>query len=1365
MTKIKEVIEIKSSYSAQVDLKKEFNNRSLKKERMAQYKPIKSHRKAFEIIAEGAYLKDSKRCYILSGSYGTGKSHLCLMASNYFESQSDTEEMREFFKNYSESEENEEGKKAELLKTIRKQGRYLVSICDYGKNSFETYVLKAIMESLKRENINENELDSYYNQAVNKITEWENSNNNYFFKQLKDNLENNNKSWTVNKLKKELSIFNTEAIKLFKEIHKDITTVDYQYDKDNYTEIITEIAKSKIINEKFAGMVIIFDEFDYQLKGKRFDLDEFQKFAQMCAASFTNNFPIIFVATTHKSFASYKSVYNAQDFLTVNDRIKEIQLQTEGIEEIISAIVNPKKDSDIWNNQIRPNVSTFNKLANKTESIKIFEWLPAPKVRKRIIENIFPMHPMATYALLKLASDLGSNNRSVFTFFANQNNEIGSYDWFVKKNDIKNTHNRLQFYTVDLLFDYFKDKMDSNNEELRGVVRDYIRDFESSAKELNIIRSTEINNNLNLLIYDQILRTMIIFELIGLPINKNNLIFGLNLEINNQESELIDSLNVLIEKKVIYFNDTNNSYEFKKSDSLDISRILKEYKENTNNIPSNIIEVLQQVIKNDDTKKLSKLFKNEFFLVPESYNFDFKEDKRLLREYATIKDMEGSNYFNDLIKKMKSETSYDKSYEGISVHVFCETEDDIKKAKNLVRSNDYNEIIIGIPTEEIPIYDDVFSLKAVFSIDTNDFSTQDIAMLKEYKRKYVRSLSDKINKYINSRHLIYYGKNGTELTDRVNQNDTAAKIIMGKKYEEKKNKINHEDINKIHEFKEKQNTSLKEAVEKLLDISSPIIFRKDYAADRGDIRYIRDVLFSKGVIKERQSVNNKVICDIERNTNMYRDVLPALVDMIEEIKTLDSPVNLNSFLDRYMREYGIGYNALILFFAVVKRYFKDSITIIPDTDQVGNLELTSYDNLLSLIYRQKYRNAIIEYREINEYDRHFIDKLYTVITENELIINEEITIDRIIYELKEWYHNLNSVNKVKSIYNKNRIENFLEVFNCIDSMNSRDFLLEEIKTIYGYERQDLVLEDEILEIINSIKEDKSTIENGYYIVRDNIVEKVKKIFKTEKVTYEDINNDINIWFSGLSDIQRDYNYYLQEERTSKPLAKHIGKDKPFEKLFMEILPSEYHLDSVINWNTDKTNSYIEKIKDGKRHIEENIFSINPPKYELLGKDVVENSIKTSDVKIKYRNEITIIIKPDENNEKIYVTSNAEDPRNINSQRKEDNKKFIYTTSEDKIIKFVGMDNEGKFSKVITLDIENEDNKFEVKYVKGQNKQIKIGDDNILREDPKVQVTLPKDKESLEKCLISLFKNTKKKYEIDDEIIVEVLNKIIMRLKE
>jgi hypothetical protein len=87
------------------------------------------------------------------------------------------------------------------------------------------------------------------------------------------------------------------------------------------------------------------------------------------------------------------------------------------------------------------------------------------------------MHPMATFALLKLASDVGSNNRSVFTFFADEKNDPGSYDWFVRSHSITGQNGELQLYTVDLLFDYFGGKISTDNTELRPNIKEYVRDL------------------------------------------------------------------------------------------------------------------------------------------------------------------------------------------------------------------------------------------------------------------------------------------------------------------------------------------------------------------------------------------------------------------------------------------------------------------------------------------------------------------------------------------------------------------------------------------------------------------------------------------------------------------------------------------------------------------------------------------------------------------------------------------------------------------------------------------------------------------------------------------------------------------------
>ena len=79
--KIVELIRTNPGYSAQIDLEL-FRDSVQNLATMRRYKPIASHRKAFEKSA-GALDNKDKRVYLITGNYGTGKSHLCLMLANY----------------------------------------------------------------------------------------------------------------------------------------------------------------------------------------------------------------------------------------------------------------------------------------------------------------------------------------------------------------------------------------------------------------------------------------------------------------------------------------------------------------------------------------------------------------------------------------------------------------------------------------------------------------------------------------------------------------------------------------------------------------------------------------------------------------------------------------------------------------------------------------------------------------------------------------------------------------------------------------------------------------------------------------------------------------------------------------------------------------------------------------------------------------------------------------------------------------------------------------------------------------------------------------------------------------------------------
>lgn len=1366
MTKIKELLDIKSSYSNQVDLHREFNDRALKKDRMSQYKPIKSHRKAFEIIAEGAYATTSKRCFVLSGSYGTGKSHLLLMAANYFESQSDTEEMTEFFKNYAESESEESEKKAERLKTIRKENRYLVAISDYGTNKFETYILKAIEEALSREGISIEEMSSYYLEAIKKIEFWSNSEDQYYYEKLEKELEDRFTEWTINNLVDGLRKYNKDAIEIFKEIHKAVTTSEFEFDKDNYVEIIKEMAKSKIIREKFAGLVILYDEFDYQLKGKRFDLDEFQKFAQMCAASIMDNFPIIFVASTHRSFVSYKTTYNSEDFSTVSDRIKEIPLETDGIEEIISAVVNPQKNSEAWKENIVPNLSVFSTISNECSSLKIFN-LSSPKIKKRIVENIYPMHPMATYSLLKLASDLGSNNRSVVTFFADEKQYPGSFSWYINNYDILDKTEKLQFYSVDSLFEFFKDKIKSDNGELRSTIKELIRNFETSLKELYKYKVAEranvLINELDNEIYEKILRVMIIYQIIGMSINEVTLKFGLYLNSETEIKELQHSLKVACGKKIIYYNDQNKSYEFRRSDAVDVVALINEYKVEPNNAPLDIIKELETLAKDSEVDKINKFLKSNIYLDAKRYNYAFTEDKRFLKKYATVKDIENKTIFQKLNNLVCEENDFKKAFEGIVLYIICESEDEVKKAKELVKHNSYERIIVGVPNEEMPMYDAIFSLKAALHVDKTEFSSQDLGVLKEAIRQYDNIINQLLTKYNTSKNLNYYGKDGDLLTNSANDDDAAAGKVLETIYETKRNKIRHEDLNKSHEFKERNNSALKEAVEILLDINKELAFRKDYAADRGDKRYLQNVLYSNGVIKGTKAVGQSIICDVESDISKYQATLPALAAMINEI--LNNELNLklspSGFIEGVMKEYGIGYNSAILFFAMMKRYFKDSLTIF-NVGEIGTLNITSYDSLLDLLYNKKYRNTVMEYKKIESHDMALINALKNVFNPDGLEVEKDTTLDQVYALLLNWYKGLLNVQKIKSIY-EGKLDKLIEVFNKIDKVKSRDFILEEFKTIYGYDKDDLILEDKVQELIEKFARDKMLIESGHQIVIDKIIKRFGDVFGSKTSTIKALDDALIHWFEGLSDIQKSYNNDLQTTE-SKQIVMNIGKSTSHEEFIFEKLPVAYSLGKVSEWVIDKTESYISKVREAKKHIEENVFLVEAPSYSIDAMNKNEIKLSDTNMQVEYRQQAIIKIIASQNHKVIFATSNDEDPSKKDVQREEGSKEIIIKVTDDKPIKFCALDKEGKVSKTIRIEFINQDNKYIVKYDNNQ-KQTDLFNKEKVNEEYKISVALPKDKASLKTCLNSILNETENKYSINKTEVISILNDIIRELQE
>ncbi len=388
---IKDLVQIQSGYTSYVNLRQDLFDDSRNIGRMSRYRPIASHRRAFQELAKSLNVNDG-RCYLLTGSYGTGKSHLCLMFANYLQTPSGEKPMPDFFKHYTDQDRHA----AEDLKLKRSSGRYLVALCEWGgKEDFDEIVLRAVDDALSREGFGD-DFDTHYLQAVKRIEDWQAFSKtgegvrSRFHEELERELADQSTPLTVNGFKKRLKAFDHQALDEFRRIHSKLTSSPFTHDKADLGSILTHALKSKKFKERFQGILVLFDEFGDTMERGNLSPTAFQRFAELCSQTPQGSGSLVFVSTAHRALTDYAKPYQAVDFRKVSDRVKEVPLTADGVEEIIGAIVVPKKTDPLWQKTVEPRSDEFDALLNDCVRLRLFDWLSAPKIRTAIIENIFP---------------------------------------------------------------------------------------------------------------------------------------------------------------------------------------------------------------------------------------------------------------------------------------------------------------------------------------------------------------------------------------------------------------------------------------------------------------------------------------------------------------------------------------------------------------------------------------------------------------------------------------------------------------------------------------------------------------------------------------------------------------------------------------------------------------------------------------------------------------------------------------------------------------------------------------------------------------------------------------------------------------
>jgi len=914
------------------------------------------------------------------------------------------------------------------------------------------------------------------------------------------------------------------------------------------------------------------------------------------------------------------------------------------------------------------------------------------------------MHPLATFALLRLAGEAGSDNRSVFKFFAPEfetgeegwvNVQPYSYPWFIENNDIAH-QNKLTLYTADLLVDYFKDSLKATNSRLVDRVKNAVINYEATLRELNAYLARKSQQQLfeeadELML--RIIKVLLVNEIastqdVAIANTVQNIEFALEFVAPDEKTQVEDRLKLLCEAGILFNN--HGVYELVRGDRKDVQRLVDQFKANPDNRPTNTLQSYLE---------LSPLRGDEVYLEAKDYNASFSEDKRLKVQFVTPsmltekRNVNGNSvpFFTSLEHERLQTAGVTNGYEGVAVYVFCENENDIDAAKKVVAQNNQPRVSVAIPRNAISVYDAIFTLKAIesdwFKKQSQSFSPYEKAEEKKIRDEAIKALTDAKADYFSNTKMYWFGINGVEIPVQENKRHDAANRMIQELYGSKRNTFGHNEFNKTHiNLSGQVRAIFKEAGDILCDLSQPIRVNWSWPDNRGGTKYLRKCFVDHQALRVLTVEGDTRYLEAEKDINKFRTALPSYAKLLEDLAALDGKgqANLLQFLKPFFEEYGQGEIAVTLFLLLARRFYGDSLRLKREPNNLTDIQFTSTDDMLALVQGQ-YPSAVIIFEPVSAEDQTYFAKITQIFTNQPAPAGKIYTISEAYQAAVNWWDSLPIIARSLGFYSGDE-KSLAEIFSQAKTKDPFRFIKYDLMEMLGQVPGETLTSAKITHIEVHLKAFKGTAEAIQASVEDQILIQVAETFGAPSHLDVDIQETFKNWYNGLSSTQKDP-FGTYHNNDSKPLVKFTAYANIRELLF-KTLPEAYSLGSVDTWMSNFVSTMVQRIQSGKNHIETNAPQISQLKVDFI------NALSQHGNQVTYQGELVLHLDTEDGQGIIYCTEDGSDPT-TSKQRQRLNPGDTLIIKGNRKIKLVVADQKGNFSAVKTIEAIDELEKYKV----------------------------------------------------------------------
>ncbi|EHP87596.1 DUF6079 family protein [Methanotorris formicicus] len=685
--KYKDIIGLYESFSPVYDLEKEGRD---------EWKRFIPNSKFYMVLKEvlnsieSSERKDRKS-FLIQGTYGTGKTHMTSVIKHLLWD----EDINDFL------ERIENVHLRERLRNFRKNNKAFPVIIKGLSNitdsrSFTIVLQKHIKEALKKEGI---EITTKSDFEVMLYHLKENPANIDFDSWIKENKELKIRIGNKERLIKKLEENDVEILRILENawIEKGLNPPAFK----NIREWLIEVSE-ELKNKGISYLIIYWDEFTNVLEKGLDALTEVQSIAEL-----SKDYNIFLLVVSHRTSLT-SSKLSEDDIKKIKDRFIELHYEMEPITTyhiLESAIrkIDKNKREQLKNEKITDGVrKLIKKIAGENQEIK------------KIIENLFPIHPYSSYLSTYIARTLGSANRSVFQFLYDDNH---GFKKFIMENP---TENGGYFLTSDYLWDYFKDIFENEYYEKFGQILEKYKLHNEKLKN----KCSEYEA-----IFKAILLLNVLYSTIRIDeIEENSLLLPnikniKNMFIGTEYYEDVEKVLNYLDEMGIIQRSPNDEYIISTS-SLPLKEVEGEKKELKERYKS-VVDILSP----DDKDKLRRLFDN------------------VLRE--TEIEIFGSDISKQVLINRLSKV-FKKDYTLHIAFFVAKNEEEITYIKNLIKeiweNSEFKDIIYIVSEAELSEknFNDWIEYKARAEVAKNHSFKEDEARYEEYAKKIIDNWISKI---------------------------------------------------------------------------------------------------------------------------------------------------------------------------------------------------------------------------------------------------------------------------------------------------------------------------------------------------------------------------------------------------------------------------------------------------------------------------------------------------------------------------------------------------------------------------------------------------------------------------------------------